>query len=897
MKVATIVARRDLARVRTLAASLDRRAADLDAVVLVLDAADDDSAEGEPFELLRPAALALDDFPLLAAELEEERLREVCQPMLLAHLLASTPQETVLYVAADSLVLEELADIEPAAREHGVLLWARTDAPLPLDGRRPNEADLREWGLYDSGLIAFGAGRDHSETLAWWAARARAPRSAEHGAAPLDRLATLGAHVMRDAGLGASFWNLFDRTLERQGERVMLDGGTPLRLLRLSGFDPRAPQLLSSFQDRIRLEDLPALQQLCEGYAEELRANGEERMRELPYGWDHLPDGTRLDPRLRTIWARARDDGGLRRSPFTRWGMQEFYAWLAAPADEGAQYGINRLCTLVCELQPEVGAAYADLADPAVAEGLIDWLNAFGVEVGTLPAALLPTVSTRHDEGERVHQARERMFGVNVAGYFSSELGVGESARLIVAALDTVEIPLLPVRVPGAPPSRQDHPYTTIPASAARFPFNLICVNADGLPDFHQAVGRRFFAERYNIGIWWWEVGRVPEPLRSSFELLDELWVGSEHVARAFAAESPVPVYTVTHPVIRPRVVPLERESLGLDAARFVFLFMFDYNSVFERKNPLGVIDAFVRAFPAGSGAALVIKAINGDHDPTNRERLRRATDAHPDIQLLEGYLSAGDNHALIAACDCYASLHRSEGFALTPAEAMALGKPVIATGYSGNLAYMTPSNAYLVDYALVRIGPGNAPYPADGDWADPDTEHAARLMRKVFDNPERALARGARAAKDIARTHSLEAAGESMRRRLEGLRARIEIAPRELPALVEVVLSTPEPQTGGGVRGRIRRVLGRRVRRSIEEDLIAVRDSLRALRDGIHEVSGAVVEVDVTAIEAANDAARTQAATLAALRRFELAGAERVNAAERVNGAAVATPTDAAQR
>ena len=129
----------------------------------------------------------------------------------------------------------------------------------------------------------------------------------------------------------------------------------------------------------------------------------------------------------------------------------------------------------------------------------------------------------------------------------------------------------------------------------------------------------------------------------------------------------------------------------------------------------------------------------------------------------------------MLAACDCYVSLHRSEGFGLTPAEAMYLGKPVIATGYSGNLDYMTPENSYLVDYELQRIGRGNSPYPADGEWADPDIDHAARLMREVVEDPLAAERRGQQAAADIRAGYSPDAAGETMERRLEHVRSHLE--------------------------------------------------------------------------------------------------------------------------
>ncbi len=123
-----------------------------------------------------------------------------------------------------------------------------------------------------------------------------------------------------------------------------------------------------------------------------------------------------------------------------------------------------------------------------------------------------------------------------------------------------------------------------------------------------------------------------------------------------------------------------------------------------------------------------------------------------------------------MAACDCYVSLHRSEGFGLTLAEAMAIGKPVIGTGYSGNVDFMNAENSYLVDYTIARVGPDCEIYPPEGEWAEPSVEHAAELMRSVYEDRERAAKLGARAREDIARTLSPRATGAAMRRRLEQL-------------------------------------------------------------------------------------------------------------------------------
>ena len=115
--------------------------------------------------------------------------------------------------------------------------------------------------------------------------------------------------------------------------------------------------------------------------------------------------------------------------------------------------------------------------------------------------------------------------------------------------------------------------------------------------------------------------------------------------------------------------------------------------------------------------------------------------------------MSVAERDALVAACDCYVSLHRSEGYGLTMAEAMALAKPVIATSYSGNLAFMTPDTSYLVPYTPVSVENGAGPYPPGMEWAEPDIGEAARLMIHVFEN--QAEARSCRAPRRHGRAHA----------------------------------------------------------------------------------------------------------------------------------------------
>ena len=298
------------------------------------------------------------------------------------------------------------------------------------------------------------------------------------------------------------------------------------------------------------------------------------------------------------------------------------------------------------------------------------------------------------------------------------------------------------------------------------------------VPQVAAALGDDFFRGRYTVGFWAWEVSAFPDDWLSSFGELDEVWVGSEHVREAIAGVATVPVIRIPQPVWLPEGAAGAEPPAGLPEG-FRFLFAFDYLSVSERKNPLATVRAFTRAFSPGSGASLIIKTLNQEIDPSAHDGLAAAAATHPDVHVIDQRLSHAQRNGLLGAADCYVSLHRAEGFGYTLAESMWLGRPVIATGYSGNLDFMTPENSYLVDHRLVPIGAGNDPYPPDGLWAEPDVDHAAKLMREVFEHRDEAGRRAERAARDIRSSNGPQAAGSAMVKRLTLLSTDREVASR----------------------------------------------------------------------------------------------------------------------
>jgi glycosyltransferase involved in cell wall biosynthesis len=365
--------------------------------------------------------------------------------------------------------------------------------------------------------------------------------------------------------------------------------------------------------------------------------------------------------------------------------------------------------------------------------------------------------------------------GVNFYSPVGVVSGLGSAGRGYLSALRAAGVPVAVVPVhelflhqPGlGGAARRERAET--PCHAV----SIVHINADSVHRVWHFHGRSLARARYRIGIWVWELAAFREEWCDELRHFDEIWVPSAFCRRAVQAVTAKPVIVVPHVVSADAAPePGWRERLGLDAGHLVFLYVFDASSMVERKNPRCLVEAFQAAFPGDERVRLVLKVSHADSDPAFSDYLTTLTARDARCVVLRETLGTEALAGLMRAADCYVSPHRTEGFGLTVAEAMALGVPVIATDYGGTADFVTDAVGFPLRYRLVEIAQSHGPYTQGAVWSEPSREHLTGLLRAVAADPPAAAARGQRARAHMREAYSAAAVGRRMRERLSAIAA-----------------------------------------------------------------------------------------------------------------------------
>lgn len=364
---------------------------------------------------------------------------------------------------------------------------------------------------------------------------------------------------------------------------------------------------------------------------------------------------------------------------------------------------------------------------------------------------------------------------VCLAGHPFAPIGMGEHVRATFRSLNAVY----------QPPQLHDI-YKLVPASedeVAEFsqamvedpaPINIFHINGNEVAGALEHINQARPWTGYNIIYPLWELPRYPQEWAEQLDRFDEIWAASRFVMDGLKEVCSKPV------VHMPLATEIQldgfysRRYFGLPEADYVFLFFYDLRSYSARKNPRGVFEAFKQLLNKRpyTRTHLVIKVNGVDMNPQAFAELQAEVQAlYGRVTLIDRMMSSSEVKNLLRCSDCFVSLHRSEGYGFGVAEAMALGKPAIATAYSGNMDFMTPDTSLPVGYRLIPVLEGEYPHHHGQHWAEPDQDQAVAYMLQLVDDPAMGRALGKKAQLHMQSNFSYRYTGLRYRARLDEIR------------------------------------------------------------------------------------------------------------------------------
>jgi glycosyltransferase involved in cell wall biosynthesis len=662
--------------------------------------------------------------------------------------LFSLGYEQVLYLDPDMVIYHALDTVWQQLEEAAVVLTPHMRASAGAYDE--HEYNLLKAGAYNLGFIGVSNAAD--EFIAWWKAWLKTHCTADLANGLFvdqkwcDLVPSLfsGVRIWRTPAVNACHWNLHERRIvRRDGEWYAQDMTDkrqpvePLLIYHFSAYDHQQPQRVSNFGTRWTWQTLPGdARHLYEDYAVRL-ANAPAASAD--YAYSRFSAGVPIAPEARMIlrlpgaqerWPRPLSDRSA--SGFQAYVSDAMWGMPVTP-------GAMMLYQSNVELQRAFRMTEDDMRRYA------QWIRV-------------------HRPDLAVSWSEAPDAGVNVIGFNKAENSMGSIARGYLAALDAARVPVSSYALTHITADRQSHTGSDRYRQGVWYSANLVVANADITWDVRRLTNASIW-KRHNTACWFWEFPEMPTYAHRAAELYDDFIVSSAFVAQAVKRVTGKPIHIVPPVVWQPEAHPGIHTDIPDD--RFVVLFVASAYSVIERKNPLGAIEAFRRA--ALPNSTLVLKLGHLHQFPQKHQQVLDALEGL-DARLITETLDARQMAALYNRCDAYLSLHRSEGFGLTIAEAMSLGKPCVATAYSGNLEFCREDTAWLVPAVETTLEEnisviGEQPvYFAGSVWAEPDTDAAAAALQDVYHNRDAAAQRGQRAAAFIAEHYSAGAVGQRLR-------------------------------------------------------------------------------------------------------------------------------------
>lgn len=709
------------------------------------------SAEALPFEVVEARQLGIENFADMAFRYDIMEFNTAIKPFCFLHLMDRSPNARVVYLDPDIYVtgaLDELTKQFDAGAE--LILTPHALAPLD-DGYDPDDQRIMQTGAYNLGFAAMQDSADTRVLLHWWAShmRTRCISDLPGGLFVDQKFMDMApafveqTHILRHRGYNAAYWNLHERPIKKDGPHY-LAGPDPLVFFHFSGVDRKDPNVFSRHQNRFSAATIGDALPLLDAYKEQLRVHDDEDWSSVPYAYGRFRSGETIPDVLRRVYRKA----NLNPVPgdFEDIFQIEADLYLSASEDLLDHSGatISRLQHEAWRVRPDLRALF-NLGREKDRQNFVSWFNHDAMAQFDLPAELVPDAIVKEMEvapapAEATTSAKLEVLPslpevVRVAGYLKTESGLGEAVRGKLAAFQAAGLSVLqhPLRAEGfANLEAADQ------AEEGEARILYLHVNADQTLRVLDRLPSAQARGAYRIGYWAWELPNFPEAWREAAERLHEVWVPSAFVRQAVSAGIDRPVSVVPHPVkVAPGDRARGREAMGIaDPETLIIGTIFDTRSFMRRKNPLGAIEAFQKAFPDPEKAnvRLVLKSHGPLDTPWARHAFSKAASTQGVI-VRHSVFSSSEMDDFHAGLDILLSMHRSEGFGLNIAQAMAKGKVAVATGWSGNMDFMSDENSVPLRYDLRPLAPGDYPFSENQQWAEPSMEHAVEVLQRLHED------------------------------------------------------------------------------------------------------------------------------------------------------------------
>jgi glycosyltransferase involved in cell wall biosynthesis len=743
-------------------------------------------------------------------------------------MLMNRGYEKVIYLDPDIKIFDTLSPMLSLLDKFNVLLTPHLTDVLD-DGKLPNELGILQAGSYNLGYIGLKTNDETRKLVKWWQSKlfkecvVDISRGLFVDQKWMDMVPSIfsGVYINRDEGWNVAYWNLNHRDVIKLDTGQFEVNGRPLMFFHYSGYSIEA-RTLSKHQNRFDKNSKgPALVELCDIYNECLTNNGIGKYKHIPYKYNQFSDGVRVPETARKL---IRENEDLKKiNFFDKEAVNQIHDYLntSKTQSEKSPILVTNLTEALWNSRDDLKQAFPDLYG-IDGVGYAEWLlcaaekeasfdfcylqaikdslekyrtinntNDEYIQLSSLMSGLIKYIWKKKEKiplpirlalGKNVatwafrsaYQGKKipkvQSLGVNLIGYMQAESGVGEAARASLRGLEQSEIAFSVIDYRLGNISRMEEKISYEYDESATHSVNLIHVNADQSKIAKDHLGDAITSNCYNIGYWYWEMSEFPSAFDFAFEQVDEVWVSSEYNYAAISARTTKPVTLIPPNIALKSTSLMSREELGFNDDDFIFFHMSDVLSMHQRKNPLGVVKAFNQAFAdfPEQKVKLIIKISNLDKQPQLEKEILSIIDSEPRIELISGYMDRDTLNNFLKNIDSYVSLHRAEGFGLPIAEAMSLGKVVIATMWSGNVDFMNEDNSLPVSYELVKLKEQIGPYEKDQLWAEPNLTDASDKMFCLANDVDLQTKLGEKAKETILLNYSPNITGIAISNRIK---------------------------------------------------------------------------------------------------------------------------------